>query len=295
MSADGAYEQAVAADVTRVEARLAALVDRHAAAHARIRDAIRYSLLAGGKRMRPLLCLWTHDALGGKHPAVALDVACALECVHTYSLIHDDLPCMDDDDFRRGQPSAHRRFDEATAVLAGDALLNLTYEILVAMETPAETRIDVLRVVALAAGTGGLITGQALDLESTGNPGDVARVEQIHTFKTARLIAAAVESGALCAGAAADVRARAAQAGLRAGQAFQITDDLLDLEGTHATLGKTPGKDVARHKLTFPAVAGVDAARARARALGDEALSLLPEATGRPLERLIERMHRRSH
>ncbi|MCI0450862.1 MAG: polyprenyl synthetase family protein [Candidatus Latescibacteria bacterium] len=213
--------------------------------------------------------------------------------MHSYSLAHDDLPCMDDDDLRRGRPSLHRRFDEATAVLAGDALLTLGFDVLANMEAAPGVALESVRVLAEAAGTGGLITGQALDLEYTGRGerGELAIVERIHEFKTARLIAAAMEIGALSAWVGMppsdDALARVRRAGHLAGSAFQIVDDLLDLAGDATTLGKTPRKDVARGKLTFPAVTGRSVAEQAVRDRIESALASLPEAGGTPLAALL--------
>jgi geranylgeranyl diphosphate synthase type II len=291
------FERLARADREAVEARLDALTGALASHHEGMRDAIRYSLLGGGKRVRPLLCLWTHDVMSGRERDAALDAACAIECVHTYSLVHDDLPCMDDDDFRRGRASAHRRFGEAVAVLAGDGLLNLAYEILATLGERHGVRAEVVlaatAALARAAGTAGLISGQAMDL-SPPEPRDAAVVDAIHERKTARLIAAAMEMGALFALAPPDATRRARAAGLEAGRAFQITDDLLDLEVKQESLGKTPGKDVDRGKLTLPAVVGVEAARARARALAEAALAALPEARGTPLDELIHHLVERT-
>jgi geranylgeranyl diphosphate synthase type II len=291
-------DRLAAVDRDAVEARLGALVDVLASRHAGMREAIRYSLLGGGKRVRPLLCLWTHDALAGTRRDAALDAACAVECVHTYSLVHDDLPCMDDDDFRRGQPSSHRRFGEAVAVLAGDALLTLAFEILCTMASrhPVSTDLafSAAATLARASGTDGLITGQALDL-SPPAPRDAEVVGEIHLRKTASLIAAAMESGAIMACRGEADRARVRAAGVEAGLAFQITDDVLDLEGEQETLGKTPRKDVDRGKLTLPSVIGIDAARARAHDHVRAALAGLPEAAGTPLEALIRHIVERSH
>jgi geranylgeranyl diphosphate synthase type II len=297
MKADESLEPMAAADRAAIEARLDALVATLASQHGGMREAIRYSLLGGGKRLRPLLCLWTHDLCGGQRRGAALDAACAVECIHTYSLIHDDLPCMDDDDFRRGRPSSHRRFGEAIAVLAGDALLNLAYEILTTLpvrhEIDPAACLEAAATLAAAAGTGGLITGQALDVTAPAD-GDRALVERIHDHKTARLIAAAMEVGAIVAGADRAVRGRVRRAGMEAGRAFQIVDDLLDLEGSQESLGKTPRKDVKGGKLTFPAVAGREAARARARELGAAALQALPAARGTPVERVLRFIVERS-
>jgi geranylgeranyl diphosphate synthase, type II len=304
-SRSDAFDEAARRDGAAIESRLAELVALLAFQHAGMREAIEYSLLGGGKRMRPLLCLWAYDVLGrapgpvpgGAPRAVVLDAACAIECVHTYSLIHDDLPCMDNDDFRRGRPSSHRRFAEATAVLAGDALLNLAYEILFTLRdrhaVADATVVEAGRVLSFAAGTGGLITGQALDLETPGG-GDLAHVDRIHEHKTGRLIAAAFETGAVFAGAPPETRRRFRSAGAAVGSAFQIVDDLLDLEGNQETLGKTPGKDVHGDKLTYPAVAGPERARGRAAELVHQALGELPEARETALAAMMMRVIERS-
>jgi geranylgeranyl pyrophosphate synthase len=254
-----------------------------------------YSLLDGGKRLRPLLCLWTFDLAGGSNRSAALDAACAIECVHTYSLIHDDLPSMDDDDMRRGKPSSHRRFDEATAVLAGDALLTLAFQVLatIGLRHPgvaADTSLETLRTLSAAAGTGGLITGQALDLKPEVD-GGLEAVTRIHENKTARLIGASMEIGAIVGGAGADFRSAVRQAGVQTGLAFQIVDDLLDLEMDEETLGKTPGKDVKTGKLTWPAAAGRDEARSQAARLLEQGLETLPDGgAGGPLGTLLRRL-----
>ncbi len=285
------------ADREAVEERLASLVDLLASHHAGMRDAIRYSLLGGGKRVRPLLCLWTHDAMNGNARDAALDAACAVECVHTYSLVHDDLPCMDNDDFRRGQPSSHRRFGEAVAVLAGDALLTLAFEILSTLDQRHHVAPDVClgatSALARSSGTAGLISGQAMDL-SPPAPRDEAVVDAIHLRKTAHLIAASMEVGAILAGAGVAERDGVRNAGLEAGLAFQITDDILDIEGAQETLGKTPGKDVQEGKLTLPSIIGVEASRKRARGHLEVALAGLPGAKGAPLETLVRHIVERS-
>jgi len=272
------------ADRTRVEARLEGIVVELASQHEGMCEAIRYSLLGGGKRLRPILCLWTHDSVGGNRPDAALDVACAIECLHTYSLVHDDLPCMDDDDLRRGQPSSHRRFGESTAVLVGDALLNLSYEVLSSLRTrhadvAPDEALECIRVLSRAAGTGGLITGQALDLDpesdSEGEAG-VGLVERIQENKTARLIAASLELGAIIGGADRETRQAVSEAGTLAGAAFQIADDLLDIEKDEVTLGKTPGKDIKNGKLTYPSVVGLEGARSRAAEQIAGALERIP-------------------
>ncbi|MDH4037367.1 MAG: polyprenyl synthetase family protein [Candidatus Krumholzibacteria bacterium] len=287
---DSSFDARAAADRAAVEERLAELLARFAHQHDGMREAMAYSLLGGGKRLRPLLCLWTHDALGGARRDAALDCACAVECVHTYSLVHDDLPCMDDDDLRRGKPSSHRRFGEAVAVLTGDALLSMAFEISATLadrhDVDSDLALTVVRILSSAAGTDGLITGQALDLTPP-DCGGIDAVERIHEHKTARLIAAALETGATLAGVPAAALERVRRAGLDAGAAFQIVDDLLDLEGSEDSLGKTPGKDVHGGKLTYPAVAGVERSRAEASRRIEAALASLPGIDGTPLAALL--------
>jgi geranylgeranyl diphosphate synthase type II len=264
-----------AGDVERereaVETRCGELVAALVGGPVEIREAIRYALLGGGKRLRPILCLWTYDMLGGKQRDACLDVACALECLHTYSLIHDDLPCMDDDDMRRGRPSCHVRFGEANAVLAGDALLTLSFEILATVpkrwHVAGVTMVEAVRVLAQLSGSAGLIGGQVLDLMGDRLEQSVELVDEIHRMKTAALIAASMECGAVLAGAPATDRDRVRNAGITAGRAFQIVDDVLDIETSAEQLGKTPGKDVAAGKLTYPAVEGVEASKRQAAGL----------------------------
>jgi len=291
-------ESLLQADRSAVEGRCAQLLEQLAPQHDGMREAMAYSLLGGGKRLRPLLCLWTADLAGGGNRSATLDAGCAIECVHTYSLVHDDLPCMDDDEMRRGKPSSHRRFDEATAVLTGDALLTLAFEILASLPLRHDgvgeaMSLDAIRVLSAAAGTGGLITGQALDLDPDAG-GDVDDVIRIHENKTARLIAAAMEMGALLGGADDGFRREVREAGRLTGLAFQIVDDLLDLEMDQETLGKTPGKDVKTGKRTYPAVAGPERARSESQRLLDEGLGALPvrgvvHPLGTLLRRLVER------
>jgi geranylgeranyl diphosphate synthase type II len=270
---------------TAVETRLTELIDELASEHDGMREAIAYSLLGGGKRLRPILCLWTHDLVGGDMRDTAMDAACAIESLHTYSLIHDDLPCMDDDDYRRGQPSSHKKFGEATAVLAGDALLTLAFQIVTTIPerrsgAGIERVLECAKVLSAAAGTGGVITGQALDLAGSGRTGDLDAVRRIHRNKTARLIAASMEIGAVAGGVDAEARKRVREAGMLAGEAFQVVDDILDCVTDRETLGKTPGKDVAEDKLTFPSVMGIDKAREEAAMLVDSAKSALPDGVG---------------
>jgi geranylgeranyl diphosphate synthase type II len=270
-----------------------------------IKDGAAYCVVDGGKRLRAILCLWTFEALAGRHRDACLDMACAIEFMHAYSLVHDDLPCMDDDDLRRGKPSCHKKFGEAYAVLFGDALLNLCYEIVLSLchrrGLPETLVLDTGLVIANAGGTGGLITGQVLDLQaegkSLGDPAeDLQLVEAIHRNKTARLISASMEAGAVCAGADQEARRRIRQIGLGAGQAFQIVDDLLDIESSAEVLGKTPGKDAASGKATYPGLLGAKEARANAAQLIQEAVRELDAvAPSRRLASLFEFILSRSN
>jgi len=264
------FEQELEAVGKRVNDRLSELLDDYLGGPSRMQEAVRYVLLDGGKRLRPALCVWTHVLLDGTNDDACLDIACALECLHTYTLVHDDLPCMDDDDMRRGKASCHKQFGDAIAVLAGDALQSLCFEIVSDVErriglTPRHATA-VTKIIARAAGTRGLIAGQTLDLYPEGER-DLDAVASVHIAKTAELIAAAMECGAVIADAPDSARSRVRSAGLSAGEAFQIIDDVLDVEAGAKALGKTPGKDASSGKLTHPSIAGVDASRTRAAEL----------------------------
>lgn len=246
----------------------------------RLAEAMRHSLFAGGKRLRPMLVLLASDLCGGSH-ADALPPACAIEMVHTYSLIHDDLPAMDDDDFRRGRPSCHCAFDEATAILAGDALLTLAFEILT--RPPLEDRAAALiGELARGAGAAGMLGGQMADVVLERQEPTAEAVDFIHEHKTAALIAASLRLGVRAARAEETTTERLGRVGRAIGLAFQIADDLLDLEASSQALGKTAGKDAAQGKVTYPAVYGAAESRRRADALIQQALDDLepfgPEA-----------------
>lgn len=248
-------------------------------------EAMRYSVFAGGKRLRPALAFAASEAVGGTRDA-ALPLGCALELVHTYSLIHDDLPAMDDDDLRRGRPTSHKRFGEAMAILAGDALHTLAFEILL-RDTPDATLARDLAVdLADAAGFDGMVGGQVEDLAAGGAEPDAARIHRIHRGKTAALIRAATRGGGRAGGGTPAQVDALGEYGLHLGLAFQIVDDILDETGTAEELGKTPGKDRREAKLSIVALEGIDAARHRARAEADAAI----DAVGAlPLpDRLIE-------
>lgn len=222
-----------------------------------IHRAMRYSVFAGGKRIRPILCLAAAEAVGSEAPGV-MEAACALEMVHTYSLIHDDLPALDNDDFRRGRPTCHKQFGEAMAILAGDALLTLAFQVLARAACPGPARAQLVEEISRAAGTpGGMIAGQVEDLEGEGKPPTPERLETIHRAKTGALLTASVRMGAICAGARPEQLEALTRYGRHVGLAFQIVDDLLDVEQSSETLGKTAGKDAKQKKITFPAVYGL--------------------------------------
>jgi len=241
----------------------------------RLAEAMRYSTLAGGKRLRPVLCLLAAEACGGD-PKGALPAACALEMVHTYSLIHDDLPAMDDDDLRRGRPTCHKAFDEATAVLAGDGLLTLAFEVVARDVRPMEAAAGCVRVLAEAAGPEGMVGGQMADLQAEDRTdATVGELEAIHRRKTGALLRAALRMGAVCAGAPAELRDALDVYGRAVGLAFQIVDDLLDVQGDEAKMGKRVNKDSGLGKWTYPGLLGVEGSRAKARQLADEAVAAL--------------------
>jgi geranylgeranyl diphosphate synthase type II len=257
-----------------------------------VHRAMRYSVLAGGKRLRPILVIAGAEAVGGTAELV-LPTACALELIHTYSLIHDDLPAMDDDDYRRGRPTSHKVFGEAVAILAGDALLTLAFKLIAdnAVQT-MDTRgiCDVVIEVATAAGTAGMVGGQVVDIESEGKPITAATLDYIHTHKTAALIRVALRVGAMLAGAKPDALRAITVAGEKLGLAFQIVDDILDVEGSLAELGKTAGSDQRKQKATYPALHGLDASRQRASALIAAAKAELASlgAPGEPISALAD-------
>lgn len=258
----------------RVDARLDAVLPAARTGPGRLHEAMRYSVFAGGKRLRPALALAAAQAIGGPRAATAaLPFAAALELVHTYSLIHDDLPSMDDDDLRRGKPTSHRVFGEATAILAGDALHSLAFSSLLEGVADAKTARALGVELSRAAGVGGMVGGQSEDLAAEGLAPDAKRLERLHRGKTAALFAAACVGGGLVAGA---TRARLDSLrafGLELGLAFQIVDDVLDETGTAQELGKTPGKDRREKKMTYVALEGVEAALVRAKRRLDVALA----------------------
>lgn len=246
----------------RAEAALDALLPSASTAPQCLHAAMRHGALNGGKRMRPLLVYATGCALGA--PVESLDAAAAaVELVHCYSLIHDDLPAMDDDALRRGQPTVHIAFDEATAILAGDALQTLAFTALTQAPQTDTQKVAMLAELAQASGVAGMCGGQALDIDATGQQISLAQLERLHALKTGALLRCAVRLGALAANANAAQLHTLDRYANALGLAFQIKDDLLDIESDAATLGKTAGKDVAQNKATFPALLGIDASRAR--------------------------------
>jgi geranylgeranyl diphosphate synthase type II len=244
-----------------VESELDRLVPAETAPPATIHRAMRYSLFAGGKRIRPILCIEAAKTVSDSLDGVAA-CACSLELVHTYSLIHDDLPALDNDDYRRGKPTNHKIFGEAMAILAGDALLTLAFEVLAKLSVPAERRARLIGELASASGTvGGMIGGQVADLEGEGKPPDAQLLETIHRAKTGALLRASLRLGAIFAGASEAQYEALSRYGEHIGLAFQIVDDILDVEASSESLGKTAGKDAQQRKITFPAVYGLEASR----------------------------------
>ena len=241
-------------------------------------QAVRYSLFAGGKRLRPILCLAAAEAVGGDYRAV-LPVACALEMIHTYSLIHDDLPAMDDDDLRRGRPTSHKVFGEALAILAGDALLTEAFAQMSAVDRmpqiPPDRLLRAVQDIARAAGFWGMVGGQVMDIQSETVTADEETLLYIHTRKTGAMIVASVRAGAMLAGAETVEIEALATYGRHVGLAFQIADDILNVEGDRAALGKGTGSDAIRGKLTFPQLMGLDASRTRMVDLVGQALAAI--------------------
>ena len=266
-------------DRLAVDAALDRLLPAETTEPISIHTAMRYSVFAGGKRIRPILCLeaariFEPDVKPDASPAI--HAACAIEFIHTYSLIHDDLPALDNDDLRRGKPTCHKKFGEATAILAGDGLLTLAFQIIGESSTTAERTLAILQEVSSAGGTvKGMVGGQVADLESEGKRVEPQTLEYIHRSKTAALIRASVSTGAISAGAGIADVARLRKFGETIGWAFQVTDDILDVEESSAALGKTAGKDVAQQKATYPAVFGVAQSHEIAAKLANDAITQL--------------------
>jgi len=290
----------LAAWQNRIEAALAARLPQPALTPSRLHEAMRYSVLGGGKRIRPALLFATARVLGRSEEEVE-PAACAIELIHVYSLVHDDLPAMDDDDLRRGRPTCHKAYDEATAVLVGDALQTLAFEVLArdpALPASAAIRLRLIELLAQASGTSGMAGGQAIDLAVQGQQLQIGQVEEMHSRKTGALIRASVLMAAACV-PALEARWDAALAGFAApiGLAFQIQDDLLDVLGDVATLGKATGADNERAKPTYPSVVGIPASQEKVRLLHQEALEALRPFGSRaePLRALAQWLLARSY
>ena len=270
-----------------MDAALERLLPAADARPASIHQALRYSVFAGGKRVRPILCLESARIFSPDVTAV-LPVACALEFIHTYSLIHDDLPALDNDDLRRGHPTCHVKFGEANAILAGDALLTLAFEVLAGANIEAPRRVALIGEIAAAAGTrDGMVGGQVADLEAEGKQVTPEILEYIHRSKTAALIRGSVLAGAIAGGAMEEDVARLRRFGDQIGWAFQVTDDILDVTESSAALGKTAGKDQAQQKATYPALFGLEKSQQFARELATRAMAEL-EVYGARAARLRE-------
>lgn len=268
------YKETVQAWAQRTEQRLAELCDEYLPQDAEIGQAARYSLLGGGKRVRAVLTLAACE-LAGAPAEQALAYACALEMLHCYSLIHDDLPCMDDDDFRRGRPSCHKQYGEATALLAADALVTAAFEVIANAALPAQSRVQAAAVLAKAGGARGMLYGQELDKRYETQPASEEQLRTLHAHKTGALIVAAVELGCLAAGADEALRAALAQYAAELGLVFQIVDDILDVTATTAELGKPAGSDASMDKTTFVTLYGLQGARALAEDHNRAALDAL--------------------
>ncbi len=268
-----------------VDAELERLLPAESERPSVIHQAMRYSVFAGGKRVRPILCIEAFRIFSSDTPAV-LPVACALEFIHTYSLIHDDLPALDNDDLRRGRPTCHKKFGEAMAILAGDALLTLAFEALAGAPLLPAERVALVREISSAAGTrDGMVGGQVADLEAEGKEINAEMLEYIHRSKTAALIRASIVSGGIAAGASPEDLDRLRTFGGLIGWAFQVTDDILDVEEPSAALGKTAGKDQAQQKATYPALFGLKKSHEFARELAARAMDAL-EPFGAPAANL---------
>lgn len=263
-----------------VEAALDRYLPRETEMPATLHKAMRYSMMAGGKRIRPVLCIASCEAAGGRMEDV-MPVACALEMIHTYSLIHDDLPAMDNDDLRRGMPTNHKVFGEAVAILAGDALLTLAFRIMTDMRLGSIVKpsvvLDVINDMSWAAGSFGMVGGQVVDMESEGREIDLPTLEYLHTHKTGALLLASIKSGAKIGGGPDEQIKALIKYGECLGLAFQIADDILDIEGSQEEIGKDVGSDLEKKKATYPAILGMAASKERALELMNMAIDSLKD------------------
>ncbi len=265
------YPDLFSADREAVNRRLDELLPGAETEPASLHGAMRYAVLGGGKRLRAALCLASHRLFGGGARDAALDAGCAIECLHAYTLAHDDLPALDNDDLRRGMPTLHRRFGDAVAILAGDALQALAFDVLSRCGAPEERVVEAVRILARAAGSLYLVGGQVADMEGEGAEPTEDLVAFIHSRKTAELLASSLSIGAVLGGAPESARREIHEAGRLAGLSFQISDDLLDIIGSEEEVGKGLRKDAERKKITFPALYGVERSRVAARRLAEDA------------------------
>ena len=283
---EAAIQLALAEHARTIEECLETLLPEHEGMESRLMDAMRYAALGGGKRLRGFLVMEV-AGLFGVSETCAARVAASVEMLHAYSLVHDDLPAMDNDDLRRGKPSAHRAFDEATAILAGDALQARAFEILAEADTHSDpqARVELVLALGAAAGARGMAGGQMIDMVAEGQDLTIGQISRLHALKTGRLIQYAAEAGAILGRATPSMRAQIAAYGRDLGGAFQIADDVLDASGTVESLGKTTGKDQAAGKATFVSILGIDRAATQARMLSDQARAHL-ESFGEEAGRL---------
>ncbi|MBT8635520.1 polyprenyl synthetase family protein [Polynucleobacter paneuropaeus] len=265
------FPEWLASHTQRSEQALDALLDAEATIPTRLHQAMRYAAQGGGKRIRPLL-VYAAGELGDASPATLDAAATAIECIHAYSLVHDDLPCMDDDDLRRGRPTVHKAFDEATALLVGDALQTRAFEILALADCSAEVRLSMISVLAAASGSRGMAGGQAIDLENVGKKLDLSGLQQMHAMKTGALLSCAVQMGGIASHLSQAQMMHLQNYSQKLGLAFQIIDDVLDVTSDSQTLGKTAGKDAAQDKPTYVSLMGLDYARKQAQELQVEAI-----------------------
>jgi farnesyl diphosphate synthase len=275
LSSTVSFQEWITAHSERCESALDRLLDSVQTNPRRLHEAMRYAAQGGGKRIRPLL-VYAAGQLAEQTSDETLDAAAvAIECIHAYSLVHDDLPCMDDDDLRRGRPTVHKAFDEATALLVGDALQTRAFEVLANATAPAEMRLKMIAALAAASGSRGMAGGQAIDLESVGKKLDLAGLQQMHAMKTGALLSCAVELGGIAANLNEAQIAHLEQYSKALGLAFQIVDDVLDATADSQTLGKTAGKDAAANKPTYVTLMGLDYAQKQAKELQETAISSL--------------------
>jgi geranylgeranyl diphosphate synthase type II len=282
---NGVFNTQLSEKAQFVNDTLSKLITRQTDISSDLKEAIKYTLEAGGKRVRSALVLWCCELVSGEINRNAEIAAAAIEMVHTYSLVHDDLPAMDDDDFRRGQPTCHKAFDEATAVLTGDALLTLAFEVLAKEIDQPAVAVRLISELAKAAGPAGMIAGQMADLKAENGQGGEEILEYIHTNKTAKMFRCAAAMGAICGMASDSDLDRLCEYGLKIGLGFQIADDILDVCASSEHLGKTAGKDAKAGKLTYPAVVGMEKSKQLQKKLADEAVAVL-EPFGRRADTL---------